>query len=57
MGNNKEIWQDERFHNEAMAAHLRIISRFKKTDNLDKPDVSKSNFIKEIKSLINSGRP
>ena len=57
MVNNKEIWQDERFHNEAMAAHLRIISRFNKSDNLDKPDVSKSNFIKEIQSLINSGRP
>ena len=57
MGNNKEIWQDERFHNEAMAAHLRIISRFKRSDNLDKPDVSKNDFIKEVKALINSGRP
>ena len=56
MANNKDIWQDERFQNEAMAAHLRIISRFKKSDNLDKQDVSKNDFIREIKSLINSGR-
>ena len=54
MSDKSELWNNDRMLNEAMAAHLRIISRFKKSDN--NQAISKNEFIKDLQSQINIGR-
>ena len=54
MSDKSELWNNDRMQNEAMAAHLRIIPRFKKSDNTQ--TISKNEFIKDLQSQVNIGR-